>query len=566
MKGLGKTVVVASGGMMFLILSAFLMKSFMSLQGGVISLLVELEYSTKYFFYLSIPFFMDPGGAMMSSVVLFISSCVMVFSGFYMAHEVFMKRFISIVSLFVLSMNLLIFCPNFLMLMVGWDGLGVVSFLLVIYYMNKESLSAGMITAISNRVGDVFFILSIAILLCKSGFEFFSLLFMVESVLSCLVVLGSMTKSAQIPFSAWLPAAMAAPTPVSALVHSSTLVTAGVYAVFRFSFLVSFEMSFFLMVFSMMTLVMAGVSAVVEMDMKKVIALSTLSQLGVMMLSVSFGMKMLALFHLVVHAFFKALMFLCVGAVIFYSGGVQDSRFSGGLWHKLPLVSMWFIICNLSLMGLPFMSGFYSKDLIVECGMVGNFSSLGLFLFLLSIALTVLYSVRLLLVVLMSSSDSSLQGYYSLNIFLVLSTVALGFGAIWGGYAMQKLLSESNSFIFACSDFKMVVLLSVVLGGVGSVMLYFVRNISVSKKLGSFFLSKMWFLPLVSGNLVASSFLVGAANMNFFLEKGWLGSVVWGSGLKGVVWVLKEMVHGTNAKLLGVLVFLGIFVWVWLIF
>jgi NADH-ubiquinone oxidoreductase chain 5 len=138
-----------------------------------------------------------------------------------------------------------------------------------------------------------------------------------------------MTKSAQIPFSAWLPAAIAAPTPVSTLVHSSTLVTAGVYVLYRFSGLISLELIVVLIFFSIITLIIAGLRAILEVDIKKVIALSTLRQLGVMILAISLGIKIIALFHLVVHAFFKALIFMCVGAVIFYRGGVQDGRLLG---------------------------------------------------------------------------------------------------------------------------------------------------------------------------------------------------------------------------------------------
>jgi len=382
--------------------------------------MLELDFSLKFLTVLNVPFFMDTSSAVLGSVVLFISRFVIIFSGFYISHEVFMARFIRLVVLFVLSINLLIFFPNFLMLMIGWDGLGVVSFLLVIYYINKESLSAGIITAISNRLGDVFFILRIGALRSFLSLEFFSLtVFKLRIVFRFLVIVGRMTKSAQIPFSAWLPAAIAAPTPVSTLVHSSTLVTAGVYVLYRFSGLISLELIVVLIFFSIITLIIAGLRAILEVDIKKVIALSTLRQLGVMILAISLGIKIIALFHLVVHAFFKALIFMCVGAVIFYRGGVQDGRLLGEGWRRLPIVRMWLVVCNISLIGLPFMSGFYSKDLILEMGIRKGFSGLGLFVFVISVVLTVLYAVRIILMVLISDSIFFFRGIFFYKLFFV---------------------------------------------------------------------------------------------------------------------------------------------------
>nr|YP_009943027.1 NADH dehydrogenase subunit 5 [Villorita cyprinoides]QOD40732.1 NADH dehydrogenase subunit 5 [Villorita cyprinoides] len=557
--------VVLSAWSMIFTVSMFVLCFFFLVENEEMALMLELEFSSKFLILLNIPFFIDASASILSSVVLFISSFVMIFSGFYMSHEVFMARFISLVVLFVLSMNFLIFFPSFLILMVGWDGLGVVSFLLVIYYMNKESLSAGMITAISNRVGDVFFIISIGCLSSYLGFDFFSFfMFKLSVVMSFLVVIGSMTKSAQVPFSAWLPAAMAAPTPVSTLVHSSTLVTAGVYVLYRFSSLISLELMLFLLFFSMMTLIMAGCGAILEVDMKKVIALSTLSQLGVMMLSISLGMKMVALFHLIVHAFFKALMFMCVGAVIFYSGGVQDGRLLGESWRKLPVISMWLVVCNMSLMGLPFMSGFYSKDLVLEMGMVGGFSGVGLVVFLISIVLTVLYGVRMILMVVISDSIFSFEAYSSLNSYLFIATLGLGFGAIWGGYFIQSMMKKFYKFVFLSSYLKMSILFSLVFSVFIMVLYFSLGKLVMKSNWYYYFFGKMWFLPSLSGNFLSSWSLQKMLKVNFYLEKSWLESLVWGSGLKGLSSSFGYMVHGSQAKVVGLLSFIGVFLFFFL--
>lgn len=208
--------------------------------------------------------------------------------------------------------------------------------------MDLDSLSAGIITALSNRVGDMFFVLGVAVMSFGLGFSSFDVDYIKGLILSSvgsnlvfvlgiLLVLGRITKRAVIPFSAWLPEAMAAPTPVSSLVHSSTLVTAGVYVLIRFGDLAVEFCSCFLIVFSLLTVVISGIRALSFVDLKKVIALSTLSQVSMMMLSIRVGAVGIAFFHLLVHAFFKALIFMCVGRVIFYSGGVQDARFLGSL-------------------------------------------------------------------------------------------------------------------------------------------------------------------------------------------------------------------------------------------
>lgn len=179
-------------------------------------------------------------------------------------------------------------------------------------------------------------------------------------------MVAAITKRAQIPFSAWLPAAIAAPTPVSALVHSSTLVTAGVYLLIRFSFILGETCSIFLLFISTITIFISGIVAVFEYDLKKIIALSTLRQLGIIIFAISLGLYNVAFFHLLTHALFKALLFLCAGVLIHGVGNTQDIRSFGALSLNYPVVTVCINLANLSLCGIPFLAGFYSKDLIVE--------------------------------------------------------------------------------------------------------------------------------------------------------------------------------------------------------
>lgn len=211
-----------------------------------------------------------------------------------------------------------------------------------------------------------------------------------------LVILAAFTKRAQIPFSSWLPAAIAAPTPVSALVHSSTLVTAGVYLLIRFNVLfIDSVLREFILLVGGLTIFIAGLSANFEFDLKKIIALSTLSQLGLIVRILGLGFNKLAFFHLLTHALFKALLFLCAGLIIHKIKNFQDIRKMGGLVNFLPFSRSCFNISNLALCGLPFLAGFYSKDLILEVSAISSLNYLSFFLFFLSTGLTVSYSFRL---------------------------------------------------------------------------------------------------------------------------------------------------------------------------
>jgi NADH-ubiquinone oxidoreductase chain 5 len=211
-----------------------------------------------------------------------------------------------------------------------------------------------------------------------------------------LVVLAAITKRAQIPFSAWLPAAIAAPTPVSALVHSSTLVTAGVYLLIRFSpLLQGSRVRSILLLVSGLTIFMAGLGANFEFDLKKIIALSTLSQLGLIIRILSIGFYKLAYFHLLTHALFKALLFICAGAVIHNIKDSQDIRNIGGLVSQIPYTGACLNVANLALCGMPFLAGFYSKDLILEMATLSPLNSFSFFLFFFSTGLTICYSLRL---------------------------------------------------------------------------------------------------------------------------------------------------------------------------
>lgn len=357
---------------------------------------------------LTVTLIIDPLGLMFSCTVIIISANVLKFSTVYIKDDKFINRFTILVLLFVLSINILIFLPHLIILLIGWDGLGIVSFILVIYYQNPKSLAAGIVTALTNRIGDVILLLAIAWTLNQGHWNILHIWAMDENIYQILAILvAAITKRAQMPFSSWLPAAMAAPTPVSALVHSSTLVTAGVFLLIRFYDFMSSAWWFspLLLLVAVSTTLIAGLSATTECDIKKIIALSTLSQLGIIIAAIGLNIVHLAFFHIVTHALFKALLFVCAGRFIHSHIHRQDLRWMGNLPAQIPTASSCLIIANLALCGFPFISGFYSKDLIVEASIFFHHNLLMVILILLAVGLTSFYSIRFSLCVIWGTNN-----------------------------------------------------------------------------------------------------------------------------------------------------------------
>nr|YP_010270142.1 NADH dehydrogenase subunit 5 [Karenia caelatata]UJX86992.1 NADH dehydrogenase subunit 5 [Karenia caelatata] len=433
------------------------------------------------------------------STVMFISSIVIMYSSKYMENDKTINRFIYIVMMFVMSMILLIISPNMISLILGWDGLGLVSYCLVIYYQNCSSNNAGMLTALMNRIGDVTILMSIAWMLNFGSWNFY--LFFDKMNLSnmmMLIIIAGFTKSAQIPFSSWLPAAMAAPTPVSALVHSSTLVTAGVYLLVRFSNMIfQFNYLNLMLLLSMLTMIMSGIGANFEFDLKKIIALSTLSQLGIMMVILMIGYPMLSFFHLIIHALFKASLFLCAGVIIHNFNNNQDIRMMGCLSYQMPLTSTLMNIANLSLCGIPFMSGFYSKDLIVEMMCSNNINMLLLMMMYFGIGLTSFYSARLTFFSMNNNYNFFKMGALSESMnSMLMGMLILTFYSVISGSLFSWLLFSESLLIIIPIELKMLTLLMVL---VGILIGYEMSNFSkIKMSVVNEFLGSMWYMKQIS--------------------------------------------------------------------
>ena len=357
--------------------------------------------------------------AVMLVTVSSVSALVHIYSVGYMAHDPHIPRFMAYLSLFTFAMLTLVTADNLLQLYFGWEGVGLCSYLLIGFWHHKPSANAAAIKAfIVNRVGDFGFALGIMAIFFAFGsidfdtvfglaggfaedsFTFLGAEYHLLTTITFLLFLGAMGKSAQIGLHTWLPDAMEGPTPVSALIHAATMVTAGVFLVVRFSPLFEYApwTLGFVVVIGATTAIVTASIALVQTDIKRVIAYSTCSQLGYMFFAAGLSAYSAAIFHLFTHAFFKALLFLGSGAVIHALSDEQDMRNMGGLWRKLPLTYAVMWVGSLALAGIPFFAGFYSKDIILESAFAA-YTGVGEYAFIIGIivaALTAFYSWRLL--------------------------------------------------------------------------------------------------------------------------------------------------------------------------
>ena len=422
----------------------------------------------------------DPLSSIMLVVVTFVSALVHIYSIGYMSHDPHKPRFMSYLSLFTFSMLVLVVSDNFLQLFFGWEGVGLCSYLLIGFWYKKESANDAAIKAfIVNRVGD--FGLAIGIFLIFFYFgtinfkEVFDLtpqfleknvvFFGFESSLITLICLflfiGAMGKSAQFLLHTWLPDAMEGPTPVSALIHAATMVTAGVFLIVRCSPLFEYSQTALNLVtiVGMITAIFAASVALVQNDIKKIIAYSTCSQLGYMFFAAGIGAYHVAMFHLFTHAFFKALLFLGSGSIIHAFKDEQDIRNMGGIRKKLPYTYIFMLIGTLALTGFPFLSGFYSKDAIIEfaylrTSSLGNYAaSVGIF----TAFLTSIYSWRLFFKTFHGSYNNkkiSINETHESPIIMLVPLFFLSIGAIFAGYYFKEtFIGHDNSDFWQASIF-----------------------------------------------------------------------------------------------------------------
>lgn len=396
--------------------------------------------------------------------VLVVSSLVHIYSIGYMSHDPHNQRFFSYLSLFTFMMIILVTSNNYLVMFVGWEGVGVCSYLLVNFWYTRIAANQSALAAfLTNRVGDYILTLGMFALILTFGnldyYTIFSLApFVSENALIfigiCLLI-GAMAKSSQIGLHVWLPMAMEGPTPVSALIHAATMVTAGVYLLMRSSPLIEYSDTVLLVCLwiGAITTVFSSLIGLFQQDIKKVIAYSTMSQLGMMVISVGLSSYNLALFHLMNHAFYKALLFLGAGAVIHAVSDNQDFRKYGGLRALLPLTYSVMLIASLSLVAFPFMTGYYSKDFIIESS-YGQYSFSGISIYCISTIaamFTTLYSVKVLYLTFITNPNGPLVDYKNAhegNLYMSAPLIILAIFSIFFGYIFKDAFIGLGSNFF----------------------------------------------------------------------------------------------------------------------
>ena len=525
----------------------------------------------------------DPLSSIMLVVVTFISSLVHIYSIGYMSHDPHKPRFMAYLSLFTFAMLMLVTSDNFIQLFFGWEGVGLCSYFLIGFWFKKDTANAAAIKAfLVNRVGDFGFALGIFLIFYLFGtvnydevFErvptlidkkliFLGIKINAIDLISLLLFIGAMGKSAQIFLHTWLPDAMEGPTPVSALIHAATMVTAGIFLVVRCSPIYEYsELALnVITIIGFSTAFFAATIALVQTDIKKIIAYSTCSQLGYMFFATGVGAYNIAMFHLFTHAFFKALLFLGAGSVIHAFKDEQNIEKMGAVWRKLPYTYTLMLIGTLALTGFPFLSGFYSKDAIIEFAYlrdstVGYYAAgIGIF----TAVLTSIYSWRLLFKTFhgeYKNENIKIDETHESPIVMLIPLILLSVGAIFSGFFFKDLFIEvwnennfwQNSIFFLKplstdhppSWFLMLTPTLVILSIPLSYYL-FVKNknlpeqiVNINKPLHNFLVNKWYFDEFYDVIFVKSSKGFGLFLWKFFDLK-----VIDGFGPDGVSSVIKK--------------------------
>jgi NADH-ubiquinone oxidoreductase chain 5 len=400
--------------------------------------------------------------------VLIVSSLVHVYSIGYMSHDPHNQRFFSYLSLFTFMMIILVTANNFLLMFVGWEGVGVCSYLLVSFWFTRIAANQSSMSAfLTNRVGDCFLTIGMFAILWSFGNIDYSTVFSlaplinenIVTIIGICLLIGAMAKSSQVGLHVWLPMAMEGPTPVSALIHAATMVTAGVYLLMRASPIIEYSSTVLVLCLWLgaITTIFSSLIGLFQQDIKKVIAYSTMSQLGMMVIAVGLSSYNIALFHLVNHAFYKGLLFLGAGAVIHAVADNQDFRKYGGLRPYLPLTYSVMLIASLSLVAFPFMTGFYSKDFILECAF-GQFyfsSTVVYFIATIGAMFTTLYSVKVLYLTFLTNPNGPVVNYkdghsaaHEGDIFMSLPLIILAIFSIFFGYICKDIFIGLGSGFF----------------------------------------------------------------------------------------------------------------------
>lgn len=494
--------------------------------------------------------------------VLYVSTLVHLYSVSYMSEDPHNQRFFSYLSLFTFFMLVLVTGANYLIMFIGWEGIGIASYLLInFWYTRIQANKAAILALTMNRVGDMGLSIGFFAIFWLFGSLDYATVFSIApfmnetaiTIIALLLLTGAMAKSAQIGLHSWLPGSMEGPTPVSALIHAATLVTAGVYLLMRSSPVLEYSPTALIIItfIGSITAFFAATCGLLQNDLKRIIAFSTISQMGYLFIAVGLSQYNVALFHLVNHAFFKALLFLAAGSVIHAMADQQDVRKLGGLINFLPFTYTAILVGSLSLMALPGLTGFYSKDLIIELA-YAQYQFSGNFAWLLATAtamLTAFYSARLISLVFLTYPNAPKSDYlhtHEANIYVVIPLFVLSLFSIFFGYIFADLFVGMGSDFMGASLFqhpshitlieaefslpvfiKLLPFLVTLLGSISAVILYHkyplflveLTNSNIGQKLYTFFNGK-YLIDVLYNNYIIRGGLTFGYDISKLLDRG----------------------------------------------